>query len=138
MEEKERAGGRDQAAVGIVLSSCLVRSSKPICGHINNSRLLARVHRRYNRRRVRRSTMGLTVAVGGDGVMSHLGWSVEGLVIHRIRTGRVLAFITGPPNVANERSVLERRRRNYGIRDNPGALAVPLGAVLKCQFSINK
>lgn len=62
----------------------LVRSPKPVCGHVNNSRLLVRVHRRYNRRRVREPTMGLTMAVGRDGVMSHLGGSVECVVIHRV------------------------------------------------------
>jgi hypothetical protein len=113
-----------------LLCSCLVRSSKSICGHINNSRLLVRVHRRYNRRGVRESIMGLAVAVGRDSVMSRLGRSVERVVIHRVRAGRESTFITGPPDVANQRSAPECRRRDHRIRVNPGALGVPLGAVI--------
>lgn len=75
--------------------------------------------------------MGLTVAVGRNGVMCCLGRSVKCVVIHLVRIGRVLVFVTGPPDVAHKRSVLESRRRNHRIRNNPGALIVPLGAILK-------
>ena len=120
--------GRDRVTGGSS-SSCLVRSSKLISGDINNSRLLT-VHRRYNGRGVRESAVGLTVPVCRDGVMSHLGRSVEVVVIDRIRTGRVLGFITRPPKVSDERSALEARRGNHRVRRDPGAFGVPLGAVL--------
>lgn len=119
-----------------MLCSCLVRSSKPICGDIHNSRLRVRVHRRYNRRRVRESTMGWTVPVCRNGEVSNLGSSVETVVIDRIRTGRVLAFITGPPNVADERSAFETRGGNYSIRHVPGAFSVPLCAILRTRISM--
>jgi len=69
--------------------------------------------------------------------VSHLGSSVESLVIDRVRTGSVLAFITGPPDVANERSALEARRRNQRIRHGPSAFSIPLGAVLEMRVGIN-
>jgi len=119
-----------------LLCSCLVRSSKPICGDIHNSRLRVRVHTRYNRRRVRKPTMGRTVSVCRNGEVSNLGSSVETVAIDRIRTGRVLAFITGPPNVANERSAFETRGGNYSIRHVPGAFSVPLGTVLRTRISM--
>jgi len=74
--------------------------------------------------------MGLAVPVCRNGVVSHLGSSVECVVIDRIGIGRVLAFVTGSPDVTDERSALEGRRRNYRIRHNPGALNVPLRAVI--------
>jgi hypothetical protein len=80
--------------------------------------------------------MGLSVPVCRNGVVSHLGGGVESVVIDRIRTRRVLAFITGPPDVANRRSALEARRRNHGIRHDPGAFSIPLGAVLEMRISM--
>lgn len=80
--------------------------------------------------------MGRTVPVRWNGEVSNLGSSVESVVIDRIRTGRVLALIAGPSDVASERSVLEARRGNYSIRHGPGALSVPLGAVLEMRVSM--
>ena len=116
--------------------SRLMRSSKPICGDTSNSRLRIRVHRRYNRRRVRESTMGRTVSVCRNGEVPNLGSSVESVVIDRIRTGRVLIFITGPPDVANKRSALKAWRGNYSIRHHPGAFSIPLCPVLEMRMSM--
>ena len=114
-------------------SSCLVRSSKLISGDINNSRLLI-VHRRYNGRGVRESAVGLTIPVCRAGVVSHLGRGVEVVVIDRVRTGRVLGFITTPPEISDERSALEARRGNHRVRHGPGAFSIPLGAVLEMRI----
>ena len=67
--------------------------------------------------------------------MSNLGGGVESVVIDRIRTGRVLAFITGPPDVVNERIALEARRGKYSIRHDAGAFSIPLGAILEVRIS---
>jgi len=80
--------------------------------------------------------MGLSVPVDRNSVVSHLGRGVEIVVIDRVRTGRVLAFVTGPPNIANERSALEAWRGNYRICRNPDAFNKPLGAVLEMRVSI--
>jgi len=80
--------------------------------------------------------MRRTVPVRWNGEVSNLGSSVETVVIDRIRTGRVLALITGPPDAANERSVLEARRGDYSICHGPGAFSVPLGAVLGMRISM--
>jgi len=82
--------------------------------------------------------MGRTVPVRWNGEVSNLGSSVESVVIDRIRTGRVLALVVGPPDVVNERSVLEARRGNYSIRHGPGAFSIPLGAVLEVRISTKK
>ena len=115
--------------------SCLVRRSKPVCGHVDSSRLRVGVHRRYNGRGVREPIMRLTVPIHRDEV-SHLGSTIESVVIDRVRTGRVLVFVTRPPDVADERSVSEARGRDYSIRHHPSALVVPLGTVLTIRISI--
>ena len=73
--------------------------------------------------------MSLAVPIHRD-VVSHLGGTVESVVIDRVRTGRVLVFVTRPPDVADERSVSKARGRDYSIRHHPSAFVVPLGAVL--------
>lgn len=132
--DRIRAEGETGRWGGGLSCSWLMRSSEPIWGDIN-SRLRVRVHSRYNRRRVRQSAMGLSVPVCRNAEVSHLGGSVESVVIDRVRTGRVRAFITGLPDVVHHRSALEARRRNYSIRHNPDTFSIPLGAVLEIRMS---
>jgi len=128
----ESASGEIEWPEGLS-SSCLVRGSKLICG--DNSRLLI-VHRRYNGRRVRESTMGLAIPVCRNGVKSHLGRGVEVVVIDRIRAGRVLAFVASAAEISDERSALEAWRGNHSVRRDPRAFRVPLSAVLETRVSI--
>ena len=78
----------------------------------------------------------MAIPVCRNGVMSHLGRGVEVVVIDRIRAGRVLAFVTSPPEISNERSALEVWRGNNSVRCDPGAFGVPLGPVLERKISI--